>query len=97
VSMSNNTENAARIEHLPAQSRFALYLGDDLAAYADYSEVDGLRDFDHTVTEPDFRGRGLAGQVVQFALDATRAEGLKIGTSCSYVEKFVSEHPEYRN
>lgn len=95
--MSNNTESAARIEHLPEQSRFALFIGDDLAAYADYSEADGLRDFDHTVTEADFRGRGLAGQVVQYALDTTRQQGLKIGTSCSYVEKFVSEHPEYRN
>ncbi|MEE2060847.1 GNAT family N-acetyltransferase [Rhodococcus artemisiae] len=95
--MSNNTETATRIEHLPEQSRFALFVGDDLAAYADYSEVDGLRDFDHTVTEADFRGRGLAGLVVRHALDETREQGLKIGTSCSYVEKFVSEHPEYRH
>ncbi|MEE2033852.1 GNAT family N-acetyltransferase [Rhodococcus chondri] len=93
--MTQSTES--RIEHLPAQSRFALYRGDTLAAYADYSQRGDLRDFDHTVTDPQFRGHGLAGQIVRYALDATREEGLKIGTSCSYVEKFVAEHPEYRN
>ena len=94
--MSQNNENR-RVEHLPEQSRFALYIGDALAGYADYTQVGAVRDFDHTVTEPEFRGQGVAGDVVRHALDATRAEGLKIGTSCSYVEKFVSEHPEYRS
>lgn len=86
-----------RIEHDADKSRFALYLGDDLAAYADYTQHGDLRDFDHTVTDPQFRGRGLAGIVVKYALDETEKQGLKIGTSCSYVEKFVSEHPEYRS
>ncbi|MBH0118199.1 GNAT family N-acetyltransferase [Rhodococcus sp. NPDC003382] len=94
--MSQNNDNR-RVEHLPEQSRFALYIGDALAGYADYTQVGDVRDFDHTVTEPEFRGQGVAGDVVRQALDATRAEGLKIGTSCSYVAKFVSEHPEYRN
>ena len=93
--MSQNNDNR-RVEHLPEQSRFALYIGDALAGYAEYTQVGDVRDFDHTVTEPEFRGQGVAGDV-RHALDATRAEGLKIGTSCSYVEKFVSEHPEYRN
>lgn len=98
--MTHNTESGStdtRTEHQPEQTRFALYLGDDLAAYADYSQHGDLRDFDHTVTEPNFRGRGLAGEIVRFALDETRKEGLKIGTSCSYVEKFVAQNPEYRN
>ncbi|QXF80813.1 N-acetyltransferase [Rhodococcus pyridinivorans] len=86
-----------RIEHDDDKARFALYLGDDLAAYADYTQHGDLRDFDHTVTDPQFRGKGLAGIVVKHALDETKKQGLKIGTSCSYVEKFVSEHPEYRN
>ncbi|BDB59871.1 MULTISPECIES: GNAT family N-acetyltransferase [Rhodococcus] len=86
-----------RIEHDADKARFALYLGDALAAYADYTQHGDLRDFDHTVTDPQFRGKGLAGIVVKHALDETKKQGLKIGTSCSYVEKFVSEHPEYRN
>ena len=96
--MTQNTDSTdTRLAHEAEKSRFALYLGDDLAAYADYTQRGELRDFDHTVTDPQFRGRGLAGVVVQYALDETRKEGLKIGTSCWYVEKFVAEHPEYRN
>ncbi|UYP20296.1 N-acetyltransferase [Rhodococcus sp. Z13] len=93
----NNDATEPRIEHEADNSRFALYLGDDLAAYADYTQHGDLRDFDHTVTDPQFRGRGLAGVVVKHALDETKKQGLKIGASCSYVEKFVAEHPEYRN
>ncbi|TQF65784.1 N-acetyltransferase [Rhodococcus spelaei] len=88
---------AERIEHKPEQSTFEIYVGDALAGHADYTEISGVRTFDHTVTEPDFRGQGIAGKVVTAALDATRAEGLKIIAGCSYVEKFVAENPEYKD
>ena len=54
---------ANRIEHNADQSRFEIYVDDALAGYADYVEAHGVRDFGHTVTEPDFRGQGIAGQV----------------------------------
>ncbi|NKS79750.1 GNAT family N-acetyltransferase [Rhodococcus hoagii] len=86
---------ANRIEHNAGQSRFEIYVDDALAGYADYVEAQGVRDFGHTVTEPDFRGQGIAGQVVKAALDTTREQGLKIVPSCSYVAKYVQSHPEY--
>ncbi|BCN43405.1 GNAT family N-acetyltransferase [Prescottella equi] len=86
---------ANRIEHNADQSRFEIYVDDALAGYADYVEAHGVRDFGHTVTEPDFRGQGIAGQVVKAALDTTREQGLKIVPSCSYVAKYVQSHPEY--
>ncbi|ATQ31651.1 GNAT family acetyltraansferase [Rhodococcus ruber Chol-4] len=91
------TNDEHRIEHHPGQSRFALYTGDTLAAFADYTDSDGVRDFDHTVTQPQFRGHGLAAEVVRHALDTTRSEGLKIAASCWYVAKFLDANPEYRN
>ncbi len=86
-----------RLEHNSAARRYELYVDDQLAAYADYVENSDrkVRDFDHTVTVPEFRGRGLAGQVVEFALQGSRADGFTILPSCSYVEKFVNEHREY--
>lgn len=86
---------ANRIEHNVDQRRFEIYVDDALAGYADYVEANGVRDFGHTVTEPDFRGQGIAGQVVGAALDTTREEGLKIVPSCSYVARYVETHPEY--
>lgn len=85
-----------RIQHDPQQSRFEVYAGDALAGYADYVEANGVRDFHHTVTIPEFRGHGIAGEVVRFALDDTRERGLKIVPSCWYVEKFIGDNPEYK-
>ncbi|RMI31703.1 GNAT family N-acetyltransferase [Nocardia stercoris] len=86
-----------RLEHNSDANRYELYVDDQLAAYADYTENTGrkVRDFDHTVTVPEFRGRGLAGRVVEFALQGSRADGFTVLPSCSYVEKFVTEHPEF--
>lgn len=88
---------AHSIEHKPEQNRFEILVDGALAGHADYTTVGEVRDFDHTVTDPAFRGQGLAGTLVSAALDATRADGVKIATSCSYVEKFVSGHPEYQD
>ncbi|MGW4480932.1 GNAT family N-acetyltransferase [Rhodococcus triatomae] len=85
------------IEHRPEQNRFEILVDDQVAAYAEYTEQAGVRDFDHTVTEPAFRGQGLAGALVRAALDTTRAEGLRIRTSCSYVDAYVAKHPEYQD
>lgn len=84
------------VVHNPSQTRFEVLVDGELAGFADYTDADGSRDFHHTVTYPQFRGRGLAAIVVDAALKETKAAGLSIVPSCSYVEKFVAEHPEYQ-
>ncbi|HEY3259270.1 MAG TPA: GNAT family N-acetyltransferase, partial [Pseudonocardiaceae bacterium] len=44
---------------------------------------------------PEFGGRGLAGQLVQHALDDTRRRGLAVLPFCPYVRGFIARHPEY--
>lgn len=88
-----------RFEHNVADTRYEIYLDDTLAGYADYSErADGdrrTRDFQHTLTFPEFRGRGVAAQVVEFALKDAREAGFSVIPTCWYVEKFIAEHGEY--
>ncbi|WP_433727282.1 GNAT family N-acetyltransferase [Nocardia sp. CA-129566] len=86
-----------RLEHNVADTRFEIYLDDTLAGYADYAERDDqkIRDFHHTMTFPEFRGRGVAAQVVEYALNDSRAEGFAIIPTCWYVEKYIAEHREY--
>lgn len=86
---------ATKIEHNPQRSRFEIHLDDQLAGYAEYFERDGVRDFNHTYTDPKFRGRGLAAEVVQVALDDSRANGFKIVPSCWFVDEFIAAHREY--
>ncbi len=84
------------VVHNVDESRFDIYSDDELAGFAEYSESDGVRDFHHTVTYPQFRGRGLAAVVVREALTQTQSDGKKIVPSCSYVEKFVAQNPEFQ-
>ncbi|MBM7415696.1 MULTISPECIES: GNAT family N-acetyltransferase [Nocardiaceae] len=88
--------DSTRVEHHPDRQRFEILVGAEVAGYAEYRQTDPtVRDFDHTVTLPEFRGRGLAAVLVRHALDDTRAAGLKIVPSCSYVHHFVETHEEY--
>lgn len=84
-----------RIEHHPENSRFEIFLDDELTGYAEYSESPGVRNFNHTLTYPQFRGHGLAAQVVEFALQASRADGFKVVPTCWFVDEFIAARKEY--
>ncbi|MGB3772901.1 MAG: GNAT family N-acetyltransferase [Rhodococcus sp. (in: high G+C Gram-positive bacteria)] len=85
-----------RVEHHSDRQRFEILVDGEVAAYAEYRQSDPtVRDFDHTVTLPQFRGRGLAGILVGQALDDTREAGMKVIPTCSYVHHFIDKHDEY--
>ncbi len=48
----------------------------------------------HTEVPRALEGRGIAGRVVQAALDWARAEGLRVRPACSYVAAYMRRHPE---
>ncbi|MCX4097295.1 GNAT family N-acetyltransferase [Nocardia sp. alder85J] len=88
-----------RLEHNADATRYEIYIDGTLAGYADYNERTvgdtPARDLQHTLTFPEFRGRGVAAQVVEFALRDSRDNGFAIIPTCWYVEKFIAEHREY--
>jgi uncharacterized protein len=86
-----------RIQHNEAERRYELFVGDDLVSIADYRLSDGVFVFDHTETAMVHRGKGLADELVRFALDDVRANGRRIVPLCWFVADFVNEHPEYRD
>ncbi|WAL40075.1 GNAT family N-acetyltransferase [Brevibacterium sp. BRM-1] len=92
---TEQTAGGVTVAHNEARERFEGRLGDELAGYAAYADANGVRDFNHTVTFPQFSGRGVAGAIVSAALDATVAAGLKIHPSCSYVDAYVRKHREW--
>jgi predicted GNAT family acetyltransferase len=85
------------ITHAPVHSRYELRVDDDLVGVADYLERDGRVVFPHTEILSTHRGRGLAAQLVQYALDDVRRSGRPVVASCWYVADFIDEHPEYRD
>ncbi len=94
------------------QNRFELRLNGDLVGivgYYDFDAAHGRRagrpgappgpvvSFMHAVITEDFGHRGLAAVMVRGALEQARAAGWKVRPVCTYVQRFLAEHPEYRD
>jgi predicted GNAT family acetyltransferase len=83
------------IRHEPESGRFVAKL-DGAEALLEYTlRGDHVRDYRHTFVPPALRGQGVAKDLVLYALDDARAQGVKIIPSCPYVAKVVSENAEY--
>lgn len=75
--------------------RFSISVDGNTVGYADFVDRDDQRVFPHTVTDPDFQGRGLATILVREALEATRAAGLRVVPQCWMVAEFIDKNPEF--
>ena len=87
---------AKSIVHDQEQSRFVIYVDDQEAGFAEYSQEGNVRDFNHTVVDPEFRGQGLSKPLISEALLEAKEAGLKIKASCSAVAAFVEENPDFK-
>jgi uncharacterized protein len=77
--------------------RYELRIDGQLAAFAEYVVDDTSVELPHTVTEPQFRGRGIAAALVSHILDELRAVDARVVPSCSYVAHFIQKHTEYHS
>jgi predicted GNAT family acetyltransferase len=83
------------IAHAPEHSRYELKLDGEVVGVADYTQDGNVRSFTHTGVEPDHRGEGLAGELIEFALREAQEEKLEVLPYCSYVREYIAGHPEY--
>ena len=91
------TESQRTVTHDEEASRYVLTVDGVEAGFCAYREADGVRDFDHTVIDQDFRGQGLSGPLIKAALDDTRVAGTPIMASCSAIEHFLNKNEEYKD
>ena len=77
-----------------ALSRFELDVG-DATAFANYRLTPSSVIITHTETPRALRGRGIASELVQGALQLIRADGLKVVAGCGFVVDYLQKHPEY--
>ncbi|MDL9945179.1 GNAT family N-acetyltransferase [Gordonia sp. ABSL11-1] len=94
-----------RINHSPAQERYEAILSSDSTAdgsgdeetvgYLDYVSEPYQVVLTHTVIREQFSGHGYAGQLVRVVLDDIRTTGKQVVPVCSYVQRFISQNPEY--
>src|ERR1700704_1321127 len=80
----------------PALNRFEFDLnGHTAVAY--YQRAPGLITFRHTEVPPEMSGHGIGSQLVRGALEAARAQGLKVVAKCPFVAAYMAKHAEFND
>ncbi len=87
---------AEEFTHDRAAGQFEVTIDGVHAGEAHYRLSGSVAYFDSTVVPPAFRGRGIAGRLVQHAMDEIREAGdWQVRPACSYVVRWFALHPEY--
>ena len=93
--MANSEAPDLKIVNNEALQRWEAHV-DHEKAVADYRRSGDALDFHHTEVPPALEGRGIAGRLVQAALDDARARRLAVIPSCEFVAGYIRRHPDYR-
>ena len=81
------------VVHQPERQRFVV-TADGADAFVEYRMLaPKVIDFVHTYTPAQLRGRGLAGELVAYAVNYARQQGWRVIGSCSYVAAWLEKHP----
>lgn len=81
----------ADIRNNPTGHRYEIVADGDLAGFVDYRLDDAAITFTHAETLPGHEGKGLARQLVEFALADARAQQLSVLPRCPYVRKVIAD------
>ncbi len=82
-----NNQDAQRFESLIEGHRCEL----------NYVQHDHVMTMNRVYVPPALEGRGIAGQLTQFALDYCRQHELSVVPRCPYVAHWIQRHPEYQS
>lgn len=86
---------ASSVSKKTGPDRFEISLDGEPAGLTRFVDIDGRRVFFHTEVDKAHSGKGLGGTLVDGALQATRAEGLRVVAVCPFVKKYVDTHREW--
>ena len=78
-----------------AESRYEIFVDDQLAGFADYRRHGSRADFVHTEIADEFGGRGLATELIRAALDDARRRGWQVRPYCEFVKAFIAKNEDY--
>jgi len=91
-------DSGATVVHEADLSRYTLWLDGEPAGLADYRIVGDDIQFTHTEVDPAKREHGLAGVLVEQALDDVRTRtDLTVVAACPFVAGWIDQHAEYQD
>jgi predicted GNAT family acetyltransferase len=86
-----------RLERNAEESRYELWLGDELAGTLKIADPQGATVLISTRVDPAFEGRGYGSQLVARALADARAAGEKVIVECEFAQAYLQRHPEQQD
>ncbi|KAA9394256.1 N-acetyltransferase [Kocuria coralli] len=98
--MTQNPEIS--LQHNAERNAIELFDGDQKIGEVDYLEAhtpDGAAAWNmvHTGVRPQHRNRGLASQLVRFAMETAREHDRKVIPSCPYIQVWLRKNPDYQD
>ena len=92
---SADTESEIQVLHHADEQVYAATIDGRQIASFRYDMMDGRLIVLTTTVAPEFRGRGIAADLIADALDDIRERGLQITVRCPVVAAFIAEHREF--
>lgn len=92
---SEDTESEIRVVHRSAEQVYAATIDGRQIATFRYEVVDGRIIVLTTTVAPEFRGRGIADDLIAIALDDIRELGQQITVRCPVVAAFIAENRQF--
>lgn len=86
--------NDPKIRHDTARQRFDTEV-EGHAGRLEYRREGNVLVIAHTEVPGAIGGRGIAGKLVQAAVEYARDAGLKVAPVCSYSSEWMDRHPAY--
>ena len=77
------------------KQQYEAKLNGKVVAFAEYRPIGQSVMFTHTEVNEDLEGKGVAGQLIRFALEDTKAQGLTAIPMCPFVKIFIQRHKEF--
>ncbi|NDI97839.1 N-acetyltransferase [Flavobacterium sp. LaA7.5] len=90
--MDNKSETVFTVNE--AQNQFELAIGDSIAFLEYYTEGNKIF-MTHTEAPEELRGTGAAPRLVGMAMQYAKDNNLAVVPLCSYVGKYINNHPEW--
>jgi predicted GNAT family acetyltransferase len=78
---------------VPGRERYEILVDGRLAGFTQYRERPALIALVHTEIDPEFEGRGLASELIRFALDDAREHAEAVLPFCPFVNAYIKKHP----
>ncbi|WP_026462450.1 GNAT family N-acetyltransferase [Adhaeribacter aquaticus] len=83
------------VNHDKDNQEFSITLENDQAELAYSLPKDNVMNFQHTFVPENFRGKGVAFQLIKTGLEYAQNNNYKVIASCPIVAAYIRKHKEY--